>query len=236
MTYRDDLEAKKERAERIATELREVRRRMNAVVTLSQREHGLEGDLLAASRQAGEARARASLPLLRRLRIASPCDERWEEMDGDERTRHCSSCDKDVYDLSAMTAEAAESLLEQHGTSLCARFYRRADGTVMTSDCGSVAGPRRARAGAIGAGVAAAAGVVAIAVASMTPPAEPGHGPASSKAVASPAAIANTVCPPSPDLVPEPLMGGVIMGENVTNRLTELPGVLRPVYPIYPER
>lgn len=77
------------------------------------------------------------LPLLSQVRIASPCPARWEDMRGDAVTRHCAQCDLDVHNLSAMTAERAEAFLrEKMGTGrLCARIFRRADGTILTADC-----------------------------------------------------------------------------------------------------
>ena len=76
-----------------------------------------------------------NLAVLDDLRVASPCSARWEDMAGDERVRFCSGCRLHVYDLSAMTrAEAAELVASVSGR-LCVRFYRRADGTVLTRDC-----------------------------------------------------------------------------------------------------
>jgi hypothetical protein len=44
-----------------------------------------------------------------------------------------------VYDISEMTRGEAEALIAKHeGKRLCARFYRRPDGTVLTRDCFSV--------------------------------------------------------------------------------------------------
>lgn len=77
---------------------------------------------------------------LHRIDIASPCTASWEKMKGDERVRHCDDCNKNVFNLSAMPeAEAAALLAENVNGALCVRFYRRADGTVMTSDCGTSA-------------------------------------------------------------------------------------------------
>jgi hypothetical protein len=56
-------------------------------------------------------------------------------MVGDERVRLCLQCQKHVYNFSAMTqAEIAQVVREKEGR-LCARFYRRADGTMLTTDC-----------------------------------------------------------------------------------------------------
>jgi hypothetical protein len=69
------------------------------------------------------------------LRLGFACKERWEDMVGDDRVRACAGCHRDVYNLSAMTRDEAEALLAARGITPCVRFYRRPDGTVMTTDC-----------------------------------------------------------------------------------------------------
>ncbi|MDQ3799722.1 MAG: hypothetical protein M3384_09740 [Acidobacteriota bacterium] len=69
------------------------------------------------------------------IRIASPCPANWDEMRGDERTRFCSQCSLNVYNLSGMTLDEAENLLLTSEGRACVRFYRRADGTILTKDC-----------------------------------------------------------------------------------------------------
>jgi hypothetical protein len=76
-----------------------------------------------------------SMPGGTSIQIASPCKERWETMVGDERVRHCSRCDRDVFNLSALTAEEVQKLLADRGVRRCVRFYRRHDGTMLTADC-----------------------------------------------------------------------------------------------------
>lgn len=82
----------------------------------------------------------ASIPMsndfLNRLSIASPCSADWNQMQGDERRRFCASCKLHVHNLSGMTADAARALLQgAGGERMCVRFFRRADGTVLTRDC-----------------------------------------------------------------------------------------------------
>ena len=73
---------------------------------------------------------------LSNIRIASPCPADWEKMVGDECVRHCSECNLNVYNLSAMAERQVQELIAgSRGKRLCARFYRRADGTVLTRDC-----------------------------------------------------------------------------------------------------
>jgi hypothetical protein len=73
--------------------------------------------------------------LLDRVRIAAPCQTSWDAMEGDERMRFCTMCRKHVYNIAAMTSAEAETLIERSGDDVCARLYRRADGTVLTADC-----------------------------------------------------------------------------------------------------
>ncbi|MFL5347248.1 MAG: hypothetical protein ACJ8AT_20890 [Hyalangium sp.] len=80
---------------------------------------------------------------LQKLQIASPCYERWDNMKGDERTRHCASCKLNVYNVREMSTAEVESLVQRTNGRLCVRLYRRWDGTVLTRDC--PVGVRRAR-------------------------------------------------------------------------------------------
>jgi len=72
---------------------------------------------------------------LNNIRIASPCAADWNEMYGGNRKRFCGDCKLNVYNLSGMTRDAAESLIMKAEGRLCVRFYRRADGSVITDDC-----------------------------------------------------------------------------------------------------
>jgi hypothetical protein len=59
-------------------------------------------------------------------------------MAGTDQVRFCSQCRKNVYNLSAMTAAEADGLLAGGQDAPCVRFYRRLDGTVVTTDrCGN---------------------------------------------------------------------------------------------------
>ena len=73
---------------------------------------------------------------LTNIHVASPCPADWEKMVGDERVRHCAECNLNVYNLSAMTEQQVHDLITgSRGKRLCTRFYRRADGTILTQDC-----------------------------------------------------------------------------------------------------
>jgi len=72
---------------------------------------------------------------LNNISIASPCSADWNEMYGDDRKRFCGDCKLNVYNLSGMTKDEAESLVMNAEGRLCVRFYRRADGSIITEDC-----------------------------------------------------------------------------------------------------
>jgi len=56
-------------------------------------------------------------------------------MAGDDRVRFCSQCDRDVYNLSALTSDEALALVRSRGGQICGLLYRRPDGTLLTADC-----------------------------------------------------------------------------------------------------
>jgi uncharacterized protein (DUF2147 family) len=56
-------------------------------------------------------------------------------MVGDEHVRHCAECNLNVYNLSAMTEREVQRLIANSQGRMCARFYRRSDGTMLTQNC-----------------------------------------------------------------------------------------------------
>lgn len=84
------------------------------------------------------------------VKVASPCHESWDNMTGDEHVRFCASCEHPVYNLSSLNGhEIAKLIKDTEGPRKCVRFYRRADGTMLTKDC--PVGFAKARRRAIGA-------------------------------------------------------------------------------------
>ena len=69
------------------------------------------------------------------ISVASPCPANWDAMFGDDRKRFCGDCKLHVYNLSDMTRTAAENLIQNSEGRLCVRFFRRADGTILTKNC-----------------------------------------------------------------------------------------------------
>lgn len=69
------------------------------------------------------------------IRVASPCKADWNQMYGNDRKRFCSECKLNVYNLSDMKRDEAESFLMASEGRVCVRYFRRADGTVLTKNC-----------------------------------------------------------------------------------------------------
>jgi hypothetical protein len=69
------------------------------------------------------------------LRIGSPCSASWENMPGNDRVRHCHECNLDVYNFSALTSREINQIVATRTGRICARFYQRADGTMLTENC-----------------------------------------------------------------------------------------------------
>ena len=67
--------------------------------------------------------------------VAAPCTADWAQMVGTERVRFCGQCSLNVYNLSGMTKREAEQLVSSAEGRLCIRYYRRADGTILTRNC-----------------------------------------------------------------------------------------------------
>lgn len=72
---------------------------------------------------------------LKRVRVASPCNASWDAMTGDDKVRLCRQCDRNIYNIAAMSATDAAALLRNTTERTCIRLHRRSDGTVMTADC-----------------------------------------------------------------------------------------------------
>ncbi len=69
------------------------------------------------------------------VRVAAPCSADWDAMIGNDRARFCGQCNLNVYNLSSMTKAEAETFIAGNEGRLCVRFYRRADGSILTENC-----------------------------------------------------------------------------------------------------
>jgi hypothetical protein len=85
-------------------------------------------------------------------------------MAGDARVRHCALCSLNVYNFAEMTRGEIFDLLERSEGRVCARLYRRADGTLLTKNCPSRLQALRRRVSTLGsAALAALVGLASLA-------------------------------------------------------------------------
>lgn len=180
MPYRADADALRNRCELLEKELSDVRARARELESLKRTEADVARDLANARAMLDSLGARGkTAPSLDGVRIASPCKASWDDMQGDERVRFCGKCEKNVFNLSAMSKSDAEELLREKEGNICARIFRRADGTVMTTDCPvgvRVKRVRRLAMVAAGGGVLAAIAGVASGLMVQGECARPGQG------------------------------------------------------------
>jgi hypothetical protein len=73
---------------------------------------------------------------LARIRDRLPCTADWSKMNGGCEVRFCTECKLHVHDPQRDDRRRGrgEAAPRRRGR-LCVRFYRRADGTVLTQDC-----------------------------------------------------------------------------------------------------
>lgn len=69
------------------------------------------------------------------ISVASPCSMAWADMVGGDKVRFCGACQKNVFNLSGMARTEALDLIRATEGRMCVRFFRRADGTILTEDC-----------------------------------------------------------------------------------------------------
>ncbi len=224
--YRSDLDALRQRLAALQSEMTRLRAASAELDELRAREAELRAEAAELERRIAEGSSKRALPMLDRLTVASPCSASWADMLGDERVRFCVSCEKNVYNLSEMTRADAEALLASRAEGeLCVRFYQRADGTVMTTDCpvGVTKKRRKKLALAVaGAGAMAAATLTALTRGTTCPSREVMQGTPealmgtpTALPVAPPEAQPK---PPTPGSEPHVRMGKPAAGSHVTPR------------------
>jgi hypothetical protein len=134
MAYRDLQTALHQRHEALKTERTQLDLELQKLERARERHEKVSSELHDVEEQLDEVK-KHRLPMLSRVSVATPCNAEWNDMAGDERVRFCRGCQKNVYNLSALSEEEAEALVYEQEGNLCARFYRRKDGTILTSDC-----------------------------------------------------------------------------------------------------
>ncbi len=108
--------------------------------------------------------------ILDRICIAMPCSIGWDNMKGNDEVRLCGGCNKNVYNISAMSKKRAEQILQETERP-CVRLYRNADGSIVSDECPNWLKPiRRTWKKCIGLAVS----VLAVLISPQNAKAEPG--------------------------------------------------------------
>lgn len=68
------------------------------------------------------------------IEVPRLCSKGWDEMTGDERVRFCQGCEKNVYNLSAMSRKEARKFVALNSGKVCVRYIRLPNGRVQTAD------------------------------------------------------------------------------------------------------
>lgn len=201
MAYRGDVAALETRRAVLQQRLQEITAKARELDGLKDQETELRQQLASTTALLENIATRRALPVLEAVKIASPCNASWDEMKGDDRVRFCGGCEKNVYNLSAMAREEAESLLRAKEGNLCARLYRRADGTVITADC--PVGAKRVRRRRLA--------LATVGGAAMTAMAALGIGAARTVTMGEPAVMGKMAMPEVPPTPEElPMMGQLV--------------------------
>jgi hypothetical protein len=157
MPYRDERKALNDRHDDLARQIASIERDAESFRTAVHQADALRRELADVDTRIAKLAGSRVLPILEDVRVASPCHEPWDAMVGDDRVRFCGSCKKNVYNLSTMRRDEAEALLAEREGKMCVRFFRRADGTVLTADCPVGQKKRRRRLALVVAGASALA-------------------------------------------------------------------------------
>jgi hypothetical protein len=155
VAYRDLKTALEAKRETLVDRRNQLEREVAKLDSARSERANVERELHEVESQLDEVK-KHRLPMLSRVEVAKPCNASWEDMRGDDRVRFCGKCEKNVYNLSELGEDEAEALIYEHEGKLCARFFRRTDGTVLTNDC-HVGTRRRKRMVLAALGVAATA-------------------------------------------------------------------------------
>jgi hypothetical protein len=213
MSYRDVSESLRSYRARVAGDLELAREAAKEATERADKVRILEKELAETDALLAKVSGPRTLPLLENVGIAAPCSADWDQMVGDDRVRFCRSCEKNVYNLSALPRDEAEALLAARDGKMCVRLYKRADGTVLTSDCPVGVKRRRRRravAGVLGGGLLAAGAALASASSTRMGSALPDV-TVTGGAVAMPMGSAVVTPPPTPSVDPTqnvvPMMG-----------------------------
>jgi len=80
---------------------------------------------------------------LEQLQVREPCTKPWDAMQGTDRSRFCTHCQKHVHRLGAMTRNEAEQLVCASAGRLCVLMEFAPSGELVTLDYAPPPTPRK---------------------------------------------------------------------------------------------
>ncbi len=72
--------------------------------------------------------------VLDQVMVPNPCPMSWDAMDGDDRVRLCSQCNRHVWNFFEMTDREIRQVLRDHPERLCVKIVKTTDGKLLTKD------------------------------------------------------------------------------------------------------
>ncbi|MGB7161020.1 MAG: hypothetical protein WBD40_23365 [Tepidisphaeraceae bacterium] len=79
---------------------------------------------------------------LQQVRVAEPCPVAWDSMQGDDKARFCSHCNRHVHNLSAMPQDEAQRLVCESAGRLCIAYVPNERGGVTPLEYAKPKQPR----------------------------------------------------------------------------------------------
>lgn len=107
------------------------------------------------------------------ITVKSPCEVPWNEMAGDEHVRFCKHCTQNVYNISSLTRDEAETLINSAEGRVCVRYFVRPDNTILTADCAPIREHKVSRVRRFAAKVLAMLGLTTLAALAVDAKGEP---------------------------------------------------------------
>ena len=99
--------------------------------------------------------------------LSFTCPKLWAQMEGNEKTRFCDVCQKNVHNLSMMTAEERQALLAGTGESPCVAYFKYLNGAPIDVTALPEANPLKRKLTQAALVTASAVGLASIGMSSM---------------------------------------------------------------------
>jgi len=147
--------------------------------------------------------------------LSFSCPQLWAGMAGNEKTRFCDVCQKNVHNLSMMNAEERRALLASTEESPCVAYFKHVNGAPIDVTALPEGSPLKRKLTQVALVTASAMGLASIGMSAMAlmEASKDQEAPTTGRGGESrPMMIMGLICPPDgyvpPPLPPKPLTGG----------------------------